>query len=263
MSDRNPRTSFWAPPLTRGSTRFGAWRTWRPFGSPAHAGIDPPSGEPRVLGYGLPRSRGDRPVFRAAHAHLAAAPPLTRGSTPQGCGGWGAGLGSPAHAGIDPARSARAATVRRLPRSRGDRPSPSGASGYSPLAPPLTRGSTRAGLADLRRPQGSPAHAGIDPQAGPSSFAGRWLPRSRGDRPDNVLAIINDALAPPAHAGIVASTPSSLSSRHLAESVSASLLVASTWQARLQCFSAIWPVMPGPAAPRCGYADALNDPVVT
>ncbi len=74
-----------------------------------------------------------------------------------------AGTVSPAHAGIDPPRSACRASAQGLPRPRGDRPLIN-AAGYDPLSsPPPTRGSTVVTLEAAPAHHVSPAHAGIDP----------------------------------------------------------------------------------------------------
>jgi len=53
----------------------------------------------------------------------------------------------------------------------------------SALAPPRTRGSTPAPVSRAVHVDGSPAHAGIDPQWCSSGQTGTGLPRARGDRP--------------------------------------------------------------------------------
>jgi len=111
-----------APPHTRGSTLLGAGFEFVVAGSPAHAGIDPHPRALRADDRGLPRTRGDRPASWTGHRTAIPAPPHTRGSTFTPYGLRYAGIGSPAHAGIDPS----APTIRwcsdRLPRTRGDRP---------------------------------------------------------------------------------------------------------------------------------------------
>ena len=158
-----PAASDAAPPPTRGSTPLRGELGPGVVGSPAHAGIDPSSVPRERPLRGLPRPRGDRPITLTPHDPEWWAPPPTRGSTR--CQGAEAPrqLGSPAHAGIDPSRSARS-------------PARSG-------APPPTRGSTLR--IDLRwhTGAGSPAHAGIDPHQPHHRPRLFWLPRPRGDRP--------------------------------------------------------------------------------
>ncbi len=166
-------------------------------GSPAHAGIDPTRVPPAAPVPRLPRSRGDRPHSTSPGAWQSPAPPLTRGSTlvlgvlPPPL------AGSPAHAGIDPWVSGNRSREPGLPRSRGDRPPTRLGPLPSDQAPPLTRGSTRSLLFCLWTVIGSPAHAGIDPQASQSPHHHTGLPRSRGDRPSNPSAASDASRAPP------------------------------------------------------------------
>jgi len=133
-----------APPLTRGSTRGRLHCENGPAGSPAHAGIDPGNHLWAAQADRLPRSRGDRPFPGALVSEDGGAPPLTRGSTLSGKCLLICFIGSPAHAGIDPMSATNVVPIRRLPRSRGDRP-PEGLDWlFDARAPPLTRGSTRS-----------------------------------------------------------------------------------------------------------------------
>jgi len=112
-----------------------------------------------------------------------AAPPHTRGSTCVINLSMVSAAGSPAHAGIDPMAVSTAPIVRRLPRTRGDRPGDVQDAMVAGRAPPHTRGSTLDSVSDVRREVGSPAHAGIDLANHSSNKAKLWLPRTRGDRP--------------------------------------------------------------------------------
>ena len=140
-SDRAPSLAP-APPLPRGSTPRCSGRDTGRNGSPAHAGIDPPSSSPIRALVGLPRSRGDRPDTRCRMSSITSAPPLTRGSTRHKVPNVVHHVGSPAHAGIDRPQAARHPAHDGLPRSRGDRPSLRPRTNRSSVAPPLTRGST-------------------------------------------------------------------------------------------------------------------------
>ena len=71
----------------------------------------------------------------------------------------------------------------RLPRTRGDGPSPSSRSGPGPEASPHTRGWTRRRPVALVAGDGFPAHAGMDPRGSSGPGSARWLPRTRGDGP--------------------------------------------------------------------------------
>ena len=65
------------------------------------------------------------------------------------------------------------------------------------LAPPHTRGSTRAVPAVIGVRAGSPAHAGIDPPAPSPRTRPPGLPRTRGDRPQKAATDEARAGAPP------------------------------------------------------------------
>ncbi len=186
-----------APPHTRGSTRPKKPPRPHQQGSPAHAGIDPVhpglgSHPPR-----LPRTRGDRPRPGGLLPVRGRAPPHTRGSTSRGRMGAGRAAGSPAHAGIDPPRQGSRSSLRRLPRTRGDRPF--GYTDKSPRiqAPPHTRGSTVIHRMRMIRAMGSPAHAGIDLSPIGSDKVSCWLPRTRGDRPRTTARTPKATTAPP------------------------------------------------------------------
>ena len=118
-----------APPHTRGSTHRDRDRSKKKDGSPAHAGIDPPSASSCWSASRLRRTRGDRPVTKNRAGMHALAPPHTRGSTLGNRISRDDVPGSPAHAGIDPADHGHLRYPTGLPRTRGDRP-PTGASAY-------------------------------------------------------------------------------------------------------------------------------------
>ena len=44
---------------------------------------------------------------------------------------------------------------------------------------------------------GSPAHAGIDPEASDTRWSRGWFPRTRGDRPFKEIAGLLAAMVPP------------------------------------------------------------------
>ena len=101
-SRRGPRSRV--PPHTRGSSQDPRIGEELDAGSPAHAGIvlccscrDCP---PR----GFPRTRGDRPSGQSHRHGVKKVPPHTRGSSRDWQCGWPGFPGSPAHAGIVPAR---------------------------------------------------------------------------------------------------------------------------------------------------------------
>ncbi len=111
----------------------------------------------------LPRSRGDGPWQIPSPTYTTLAPPLTRGWTRCASTSAPCPSGSPAHAGMDPGCPAPSSLPTRLPRSRGDGPSPIAWRASSMAAPPLTRGWTLMCNAPAALGGGSPAHAGMDP----------------------------------------------------------------------------------------------------
>ena len=207
---RRPGIRLLAPPLARGSTRHRRVQVYKVAGSPARAGIDPQCFECVSCCCWLPRSRGDRPVGPVGRQADRTAPPLARGSTLHPDGRWHGREGSPARAGIDPARGQRDRWDYGLPRSRGDRPHSQPGCNTQGAAPPLARGSTRNSHVIRKPADGSPARAGIDP--GPFARLLRLarLPRSRGDRPGKSPATAPPAEAPPLARG---STQGGLPSR--------------------------------------------------
>ena len=152
-----------APPHTRGWTRASDRDGGRGCGSPAHAGMDLVMSWPAVALSGLPRTRGDGPCVGAGVDCTLEAPPHTRGWTLRPVRGRHRGIGSPAHAGMDPTASTAAAAPTRLPRTRGDGPLSVDGDGRQLKAPPHTRGWTRARRRHRGYHVGSPAHAGMDP----------------------------------------------------------------------------------------------------
>ncbi len=193
-----------APPLPRGSTLRAAAVKAGMVGSPAPAGIDPHTPDAARRCRRLPRSRGDRPADGEVDGVDAMAPPLPRGSTPDRTGGSVLPVGSPAPAGIDPTPVEGETALRRLPRSRGDRPGAADDTAAVQAAPPLPRGSTRRRGALHSVCHGSPAPAGIDPAGSGALRRSTRLPRSRGDRPPLRVFGIYAVQAPPLPRG---STP--------------------------------------------------------
>ena len=172
-----------APPHTRGWTP----RTDPPArdgcGSPAHAGMDPTRAPGRSSGRRLPRTRGDGPRTGLRSAPTSWAPPHTRGWTARKREVQRARVGSPAHAGMDPATRRSGKGSKRLPRTRGDGPQSARAVLRQPEAPPHTRGWTPRDASDVRARRGSPAHAGMDPEREAVYPFRLRLPRTRGDGP--------------------------------------------------------------------------------
>ena len=172
-----------APPHTRGWTPAVGRRRRGSAGSPAHAGMDPPLvlAPPRMRW--LPRTRGDGPMPAWAKAKSPQAPPHTRGWTPSRPPSPAPSGGSPAHAGMDPASRSGQPAPHRLPRTRGDGPMCPNSTNGPASAPPHTRGWTGDRGLHARRGDGSPAHAGMDPDQGTGCHRSARLPRTRGDGP--------------------------------------------------------------------------------
>ena len=112
------------------------------------------------------------------------ASPHTRGWTRRHAADDHVGPGFPAHAGMDPGRSAACYRRPRLPRTRGDGPPSMSVVPMLTEASPHTRGWTRHGRRHLPQRRGFPAHAGMDPIRTPRREWSQGLPRTRGDGPD-------------------------------------------------------------------------------
>ena len=145
----------------------------------------------------LPRTRGDGPNDATIDELARRAPPHTRGWTHRSSARRLAGVGSPAHAGMDPYAACRRAGGRWLPRTRGDGPVSSPSKLYGASAPPHTRGWTRSGSRPPAPQAGSPAHAGMDPLSTRAAASSTGLPRTRGDGPITRSAARATRSAPP------------------------------------------------------------------
>ena len=202
-----------APPPTRGWTR-GPLALARPRrGSPAYAGMDPFAPRSGSSPAGLPRLRGDGPVFDRTRAPTLPAPPPTRGWTRGARHRRDRQPGSPAYAGMDLYRVRVSRARDRLPRLRGDGPMERVRPGDGPVAPPPTRGWTRGRRRRGRPPAGSPAYAGMDPFARSRSGRGAGLPRLRGDGPEvKVDEAMLDGAPPPTRGWTLGSFPSAAAS---------------------------------------------------
>ena len=155
-------------------------------------------------------------------------PPPTRGSALQPSLTRAKHHLPPAHAGIG--RSARSSSLNPStpPRPRGDRPLPVPVSAQDNLSPPPTRGSAPRSQPHSRRNRLPPAHAGIGRALILATALAMAPPRPRGDRPSvggaakygfnsppptrgsafPTPARIEQAVLPPAHAGIGLRSPS-------------------------------------------------------
>ncbi len=186
-----------APPHTRGWTPCA--RCWNGLreGSPAHAGMDPCRVPRQCRNEWLPRTRGDGPHTVGERLFVEKAPPHTRGWTHRLALGRRRGLGSPAHAGMDPSGWCASTAMGGLPRTRGDGPGRPSSSRAGPLAPPHTRGWTLRPRVQAGPDRGSPAHAGMDRAAARPRPSRAGLPRTRGDGPSASTMMRACAQAPP------------------------------------------------------------------
>ena len=172
-----------ASPHTRGWTHSSDAADHDVEGFPAHAGMDPSHSPRRRRTSRLPRTRGDGPGARTRLRLPVGASPHTRGWTPIGLAVVEGRRGFPAHAGMDPAPASCGRPQRGLPRTRGDGPGSIQWTVLSGEASPHTRGWTQPVEESLRRREGFPAHAGMDPKPDPHPLVLRRLPRTRGDGP--------------------------------------------------------------------------------
>ena len=132
----------------------------------------------------FPRTRGDVPPAKRNRPFVAGLPPHTRGCTFRADFRQSFEGASPAHAGMYPGLSIRAAIDAGFPRTRGDVPWFVYPCCDRRRLPPHTRGCTLQPGLQRRRRLASPAHAGMYRQLL------RWLvcrlcfPRTRGDVPE-------------------------------------------------------------------------------
>ena len=145
--------------------------------------MDPAKSAHKRARYGLPRTRGDGPHTPRPWTVQGRAPPHTRGWTRLPHQGLRRRGDSPAHAGMDPGRTAPSCAIRGLPRTRGDGPVICRAMDSAIGASPHTRGWTRAKETTTVGVGGSPAHAGMDPSPPGYCSVPARLPRTRGDGP--------------------------------------------------------------------------------
>ena len=109
-------------PHARGSTAVASAVQEHGVVYPACAGIDLCFGPVRILGFGLPRMRGDRPYTDPVDRKAYLFTPHARGSTPKDDFLRVFLIVYPACAGIDLVPGQVSERLHRLPRMRGDRP---------------------------------------------------------------------------------------------------------------------------------------------
>ena len=151
----------------------------------------------------FPRPRGDGLVIAAVAMDPNAVPPPTRGwpvqasvsaaypAVPPPTRGWPQHpaccfchcSGSPAHAGMAPPMWKSCKRWLRFPRPRGDGPAYVEKLQALVAGPPPTRGWPLSRAETIKAIAGSPAHAGMAPQAEQIGHDASGFPRPRGDGP--------------------------------------------------------------------------------
>ena len=170
-------------PHTRGWTLDSPPRGPLSDGFPAHAGMDLLRSRRATRPTGFPRTRGDGPPDTMLVIAKTAVSPHTRGWTDHTGDGDDAVQGFPAHAGMDPSRTTRAASWARFPRTRGDGPLSRCGFSRPTMLSPHTRGWTARGVAEGAEEAGFPAHAGMDRRLAGRLRLDMRFPRTRGDGP--------------------------------------------------------------------------------
>ena len=145
----------------------------------------------------FPRARGDGPLGGADSSRAAAVPPRPRGWAPFGVHGRKPDLGSPAPAGMGPARSGPASSSRGFPRARGDGPDTAPKPRSPGSVPPRPRGWALPALDRSRHLRGSPAPAGMGPSSSSQVGSPVRFPRARGDGPHAAIKRWILAAVPP------------------------------------------------------------------
>ena len=170
-------------PRSRGWTRHRCLQHFAQVGFPALAGMDPESDLPgRERGW-IPRARGDGPDGGEPDRERRQDSPRSRGWTHDVDALLARLDGFPALAGMDPATIGPSSSRRRIPRARGDGPSPSSSRSDANTDSPRSRGWTQRPQPIERHVSGFPALAGMDRAARGDRRSGAWIPRARGDGP--------------------------------------------------------------------------------
>ncbi len=194
------------PPRQRGSASYHHRTPSHLQGTPASAGIGPPSMSPVIKRKGYPRVSGDRPVPRRLAAERELVPPRQRGSAVSSKSLARSFPGTPASAGIGPAIPLVQLRLSGYPRVSGDRPQEHSPPPRSTEVPPRQRGSApRPRLGKSLRP-GTPASAGIGRGGitAPDSYF--WYPRVSGDRPIPMDEGLGSTAVPPRQRGSASSS---------------------------------------------------------
>ena len=199
-----------ASPRPRGWTRAGDHVRGVGGGFPAPAGMDRCGAcRPGRTGR-LPRARGDGPHSIRDIGYRYEASPRPRGWTRRARTVRADCLGFPAPAGMDPSARASAWATRRLPRARGDGPAGGGHVRSPVAASPRPRGWTRRVHVRRLESRGFPAPAGMDPSHRIRTRTREWLPRARGDGPEDEQGELQTLTASPRPRGWTAVTRAKL-----------------------------------------------------
>ena len=171
------------PPHPRGWSRCPPLGS-RPYaGSPAPAGMVPPGTGRPTLAARFPRTRGDGPLASGEGSIRFSVPPHPRGWSPAAIAPEKEATGSPAPAGMVPARGRGRGADDRFPRTRGDGPCETLTIPISCWVPPHPRGWSLTTRPRSRRSRGSPAPAGMVPHWQCHRTGQHRFPRTRGDGP--------------------------------------------------------------------------------
>ena len=170
-----------APPHARGWSRLRVRPHRRLRGSPACAGMVPPSISGGIRSCRLPRMRGDGPRTSVNICDRTLAPPHARRWSHARRLERAAARGSPACAGMVPCPAHCPTAARGLPRMRGDGPQHLRRLGLAEAASPHARGWSHGHADASMGDRGSPACAGMVPDERWQVGLGARLPRMRGD----------------------------------------------------------------------------------
>ena len=152
-------------------------------GLPRARGDGPHARRRAVVDESLPRARGDGPPGCNGQTLPRLSPPRPRGWTLPGRRERRPHLVSPAPAGMDPPHFFPERQIKRLPRARGDGPTPPPLCADRRSSPPRPRGWTPHQYRMSIRLYVSPAPAGMDPLSAGRGVPLWCLPRARGDGP--------------------------------------------------------------------------------
>ncbi len=171
------------PPHPRGWSRCGSRPEPGCRGSPAPAGMVPGPLAPTSRYRRFPRTRGDGPYFSHGRWTNAPVPPHPRGWSRRGAVRHARLCGSPAPAGMVPARQVLDILGQRFPRTRGDGPQYGWITAGIMEVPPHPRGWSPYHRSRHDAHGGSPAPAGMVPRWKAVGAATAGFPRTRGDGP--------------------------------------------------------------------------------